>query len=262
MNDRRARHDDRGRAAARGLVALALAPALLGAPALAGCAGTGQPEVSYLAYAEAAPPGEIAAGAWTVALDEAAVAFGPVQFCAAASGSATLCSTAIAELLSIAQVDLLAAAPQPLGRVRGFEGEIRSASFDYGIHWFLTESAPARSPAAPGGHSAHLRGRATRGDDVLEFVADVDAVPQFQGQRAVPSVAAAATIGAAPVRLAVRFDVGAWLARVDFDALFEGAGAEGGAAAAAIAPGSRAHNALVIAMTAQSPPEFVWSEAP
>ncbi|WP_437951500.1 hypothetical protein WME98_12230 [Sorangium sp. So ce296] len=274
------------RLAARCMLALALSAA----PAL-GCAGTGQPEVSYLAVAEPAPPGEIAAGAWTVVLDEASVAFGPVQFCAAESGSATLCGTAIAELLSIVRVDLLDPGPQRLGRVRGFEGEIRSASFDYGIHWFLTEAAPVRSPEAPGGHSAHLRGRATRGADVLEFVADVDAVPQFQGQRAVPSVAAAATVGAEAVRLAVRFDVGAWVARVDFDALAEeaagngaggegaggegaggegaggeGAGGEGpgdgGTLRAVIAPGSRAHNALVIAMTAQSPPELVWSRSP
>ncbi|WP_437658588.1 hypothetical protein [Sorangium sp. So ce1182] len=256
MNDRRDRRAGNDRSAARGLLALAVAAA----PAL-GCAGTGQPEVSYLAQAEASPPGAIAAGGWTVALDEASVAFGPVQFCAAASGSSTLCSTAIAEMLSIARVDLLDPEPQPLGRVHGFEGEIRSASFDYGIHWFLTESAPARSPAAPGGHSAHLRGRATRGADALDFVADVDAVPQFQGQRAVPSVAVAATVGAEPVELAVRFDVGAWLARVDFDALAEDAGGEGGAAEVVIAPGSRAHNALVIAMTAQSPPAFVWSGA-
>ncbi|WP_437480877.1 hypothetical protein WME75_36465 [Sorangium sp. So ce1014] len=267
MNARNARND---RAAARCLLALALSAA----PAL-GCAGTGQPEVSYLAYAEATPPGEIAAGAWTVVLDEASVAFGPVQLCAAESGSATLCGTAIAELLSIVRVDLLDPGAQRLGRVRGFEGEIRSASFDYGIHWFLTESAPVRSPEAPGGHSAHLRGRATRGAAELDFVADVDALPQFQGQRAVPSVAAAATVGAEPVRLAVRFDVGAWVARIDFDALAEeagsagaggeqgeGAGGEGGTTRAAIAPGSRAHNALVIAMTAQEPPELVWSGSP
>ncbi|AUX46917.1 hypothetical protein SOCE26_084270 [Sorangium cellulosum] len=228
---------------------------LLAAPAI-GCADTSQPEVSYDAHAEAAPPGAIAAGAWTVALEEATVAFGPVYFCAASGGAATLCDVAIAEMLSVARVDLLDPAPQPLGRVHGFEGEIRSASFDYGVHWFLTEASPTPAPETPGGHSARLRGRATRGAEVLDFVAEVDALPQNPGQNAVPSIGLAARVGAEPVRLVVRFDVGAWIARVDFDAL-----AADGAAEVAIAPGSRAHNVLVKAMTAQDLPELRWIDA-
>ncbi|WP_437904311.1 hypothetical protein WME95_38505 [Sorangium sp. So ce327] len=228
---------------------------LLAAPAI-GCADTSQPEVSYDAIAEAAPPGAIAARAWTVELEEATVAFGPVYFCSASGGAATLCDAAVAEMISIARVDLLDPAPQPLGRVHGFEGRIQSASFDYGVHWFLTEASPTPAPEAPGGHSARLRGRATRGAQVLDFVAEVDAVPQNPGQNAVPSIGLDARVGAEPVRLVVRFDVATWIARVDFDEL-----AAGGAAEVAIAPGSQAHNVLVKAMTAQRLPELRWIDA-
>ncbi|WP_437852755.1 hypothetical protein [Sorangium sp. So ce363] len=237
-----------------------LAAVLLGSPALSAsaCAGTGQPEVTYAAHAEADVPGEIAAGAWTIALDEATVAFGPAYFCAADSGASTLCETAIAELTTITRVNLLDPTPQPLGQVHGFEGEIRSVSFNYGIHWFSTESSPAPAPEAPGVSSVHLRGRATRGAEALDFEADVDAVPQRQGLLAVPSLAVAARVGAAPVRLVVRFDVvDEWLASVDFDAL-----AEGGATSVAIAPGSPAHQRLRYDMIAVHRPQFLWSTSP
>lgn len=234
-----------------------LAAALLASPAL-GCAGTGQAEVTYAAHAEAAVPAEIAVGAWTIALDEATVAFGPAYFCAAESGASTLCDTAIAELTTITRVDLLDPAPQPLGLVRGFEGEIRSASFNYGIHWFSTEPSPVPDPGDPGVDSLRLRGRATRGAEALHFEAEIDAVPQRQGLLAVPSLAVAASVGAAPVRLAVRFDVvDEWLASVDFDAL-----AAGGATRITIAPGSPAHQRLRYDMIAVHRPQFLWATSP
>lgn len=231
---------------------------LLSALAATGCAGTGQPELSYEAAAAGAAPREVVAGDWAVTLEEATIAFGPVYFCAAATGSATLCETAVAEITAVSSVDGLDPAPQPLAGVRGFTGEIRSASFDYGIHWFITEPAPVAAPEAPGGHSAVLRGRAARADGAaLSFTAAVDVKPQKQGQRAVTSVPASATVGEDGARLEVRFDPHAWIERVDFDEL-----AAGGAAEVAIAPGDRAHDALVIAMGSQLPPAFVWQSPP
>lgn len=241
--------------------ALAL-PALLAllaplAGCAAGCAGTGQPEIAYDAYAVGVAPREVTSGDWTVILEQATVAFGPVHFCASATGSATLCETALAEITDITAVDALDPAPQPLGLVRGFTGTIRSASFDYGIHWFITEPQPEPAPAAPGGHSARLRGRATHADGrVLDFTADIDVEAQFQGQRAVPSIPASATVGEEGARLEVRFDAAAWLQRVDFDALAADAETD---APIAITPGSTAHDALVIAMSSQRPPELLWT---
>lgn len=223
----------------------------------AGCSGTGQPEIAYDAHAVGTPSREIAAGDWTVTLDEATVAFGPVLLCASASGSATLCETALSEITDIARIDALDPEPQRIGVVRGFTGTIRSASFDFGIHWFMTESSPVAAPAAPGGHSARLRGRATRGDEALDFTADVKVLAQFQGQRAVTSVPANATVGEEGAVLTVHFDPSAWVAAIDFDEL--AAEAPG---SAAITPGDRAHDAIVIAMVAQRPPELVWSAPP
>lgn len=237
-------------------------PALLSllvvaAPALGGCSGTGQPEVAYQAFAAAKAPAPIQAGDWTVTLDEASVAFGPVYFCAASSGSADLCETAVGELTEIRAVDLLDPTPQSLGEARGFTGTIRSASYDYGIHWFLTEEAPTAAEAAPGGHSAHFAGQATKAGSSLRFVADVDVIPQFQGQRAVPSAAASAVIEGSSVRLDVAFDPGSWLSKVDFDLAHPEP-----ESSYAITAGSRNHGALVIAMTAQTPPVFTWSKLP
>lgn len=231
------------------------APAITLLLAAAGCAGTGQPEVSYQAFAVGSDPAPFPAGAWTVTLDEATVAFGPVYFCASATGSATLCEVALAELTEVTAVDAVDPAPQPLGLIRGFAGDIRSASFDYGIHWFLTDTNPVAAPEAPGGRSARFRGRAERdGAPPLSFTADVEILPQYQGQRAVPSAPAAATVGDEGARLEVRFDPRAWVERVDFDDL-----AAAGVTEVTIAPGDRAHDALVIAMVAQRPPAFAWS---
>ena len=148
---------------------------------LLACSGTGQPEVSYPAYAIGSSAEPFAADDWTVTLEEATVAFGPVYFCAARSGSATLCETAVGEITRITSLNALTADPQPIGTVHGFEGDVRSASYDYGVHWFLTESAPVADPAAPNGHSLHVRGTARRGADELPFVAEVDALAQYQG---------------------------------------------------------------------------------
>jgi len=228
------------------------------AHACVACSGTGQPEVEYPAFAVATVPESIEAGDWQVTLERAEVAFGPVYFCAAASGSATLCETAVGELASVHLVDALSGEAQPLGTVRGLAGAVRSASYDYGLHWYLTESSANADPAAPGGHSAMFMGRATNGDgDALDFRAEVDVLPQYRGQRAVPTARADATVrDDVDTRLEVRFDPAAWIAGVDFDDLFAEA-VDGGVVVSA---GSTAHDAIAIAMVATHPAEFSWTE--
>ncbi|MEP7119755.1 MAG: hypothetical protein ABJE95_02550 [Byssovorax sp.] len=225
--------------------------------ACAACSGTGQPDVDYAAFAAPATPGTVSADhGWSVTLDQATVAFGPVYFCASESGSATLCQTAIGELLTTTAFDALDPAPRALGTAHGFIGKIQSASYDYGIHWFLTDDAPTPGPAAPGGHSAHFSGTATKPGKTVHFRAEVDVVPQFQGQRAAPSQVATATITGEGEKLDIHFAVGQWFEHVDFDE------APAGADPYVISAGSRNHGAIVIGMTAESPPTFVWSAAP
>lgn len=223
---------------------------------LAGCSGTGQPEVDYQAFAVPASPAAVSAGEWTVTLDEATVAFGPAYFCAASSGSATLCETAVSELRGVAAFDGLGG-PQLLGDAQGFAGHVRSASYDYGVSWLLTESSPRASSAAPGGRSARLAGSATRDAETIRFVAEIEVLAQYQGQRAVPTTPVVADLDTNVKRLDIGFDPGAWLTGVDW----------GDVAAISsddprvIEPGTPAHNAIVIAMVATHPPTFTWSGA-
>jgi hypothetical protein len=225
--------------------------------AITGCSGTGQPAVDYPAFAVVSAPGAIAAGDFTVSLDEALVAFGPAYFCASATGSSTLCDAALAEITETTAIDALGPEVQPLGQVRGFTGEIRSTSYDYGVHWFLTENEPKPAPRAPFGHSARFQGTAERGDVSVSFVANIDVRPQFPGQRAVTTAPASAIITEeSAVRLEVHLDVAPWIAAIDWEA----------AAVSTESPyvieiGSPEHNAVVTAMQSSHQLSFVWAPA-
>jgi hypothetical protein len=218
-----------------------------------GCSGTGQPEVSFSAVAVPSGTKELQVDDVAVTLDEAVVAIGPVYFCAGASGAATLCETAQGEILDMSRVDLLATEPSPLGTFQGFTGTVRSASYDFGVHWFLTEKAPTPAPSAPGGHSAHFAGVARRGAASVRFVADVDVIAQYQGQRAVPTTPAQGRIDEGTARLEVGFDVASWFSGVEL-----GKAIDAGEDPYVIAPGSRDHDALVIGMVSLAPPTFTF----
>ena len=220
--------------------------------ALLGCGDTGQPRVRYSTEALSAPAASFEVGSWTVTMESAGVAFGPLYLCAAASGSATLCETAIGELVAVHRLDLLVGR-QTLDDVQGLVGEVRSASFDYGIHWLLTEGGPHAAPQAPGGHSAFLSGTAVRGSDRLRFEANVDVVASYQGQRAVPSIAASGMVDESTTRIEIAFDVRRWIGALDFD---EVAALPGDPKR--IEPGDELHNALVLAMGVNAPPELHW----
>ena len=225
-------------------------------PALAACgSGTGQPEVSFPAVFVAPPTDEFVVDDVTVRLDEARVAFGPAYFCASASGSATLCEAALGEIRRVTAVDALAPAETPLGTYVGFAGDVRSASYDYGIHWFLPEQEVGPSPEAPDGHSARVRGVASRAGTSVRFEAEIDVAPLFQGQRAVPTTQVEGAVTEATSRLEVRFDVASWFSAVDF-----GAALDAGADPFVFGEGARDHDAVVIRMVSTHPPSFVFVE--
>jgi hypothetical protein len=224
---------------------------------LAGCSGTGQPGVSFLAVAKPAETTDFLVDDVTVSLTQASVAFGPAYFCASASGSSTLCEAALGEVRSVTVIDLLRAEEQPLGTYEGLSGVVRSASFDYGIHWFLPESEAHASPEAPSGHSARLAGTASRAGVSIQFEADVDVVPLFQGQRAVPTAPAMGEVGDATGRLEVGFDVAGWLGDVDFAAALAA-----GDDPWVLGPGMRDHDAIVIRMVSTRPPTFGFAAIP
>ncbi|MDI1452121.1 hypothetical protein [Polyangium sp. 6x1] len=228
-------------------------------PVLAACgSGTGQPEVSFPAYFVSPATNEFVVDDVTVTLDEARVAFGPAYFCASDSASATLCEVAVGEIRRITTIDLLEAGQTPLGTYEGFAGDVRSVSYDHGIHWFLPEDGATASPEAPGGHSARVRGVASRAGASVRFEADIDVAPLFQGQRAVPTTKAEGTVTEATSRIEVRFDVASWFSAVDF-----GAAIDAGVDPFVIGSGAPDHDAVVIRMVSTHPPsfEFVAGEA-
>lgn len=228
---------------------------------LPGCTHSPQEPADYDAVAIAEANAIATAGEWSIQLTRAELAFGPVYFCASASGSSSLCESSIAEVASFARLDGLSADPQPVGRVHGFTGTIRSAAYDWGITWFDTQTDPTAADVAPGGHSMHVEALATRDSTSLPLVADVDVVPQYQGQMAVPTAPAEATIESSAFRLEIHFDVAKWFGQLDrknadgvpyLDAL-----AESGQPIS-IVPGTPLHEALLIGMKNLNPPEFRW----
>ncbi len=220
-----------------------------------GCIESPQAEVSYSAEATSNLAKSFEVGPVTVRLSRGELAFGPVYFCAATSGSATLCRSALEELTQVSRIDLLSSAPQSLGTVRGFSGTIRSASYDLGLHWFDTSFAVEPSPNAPERHSMVFEGTLARGTEPeVPFRLVLDAVPQYQGQRAVPTAAATADIGSSETRLVVSFEPEAWLRQVDFDAVLRTA-----ARPIVLDAKSPAHDSVLVGLKVARPPEFRWS---
>lgn len=225
------------------------------------CASCLESPVSTVSYEAVAAGGDSStvAGSWTIRLTRAELAFGPVYFCAAQSGSSTLCDSAVAEITQVARIDALddSRFEQPLGTVRGFTGRLQSASYDWGISWFPTSPSPTPARAAPLGHSVRLEGTAERGAVRISFTANVDVVPQYQGQTAVPTARVDADITSPDHRLVVTFHPARWMRQVDFDAV-----AASGRSHIDIEPGGVEHNAILVGMKNLAPPEFRWDPIP
>lgn len=239
----------------RGAALLFVAGALAAfAPA---CVVSPQREITVEAEARSSLPRTLEVGAVTVRISRAELALGPFYFCAAASGSATLCRSAVAEIVDVTRVDLLSPAPTPLGKVRGFTGAVRSASYDLGLHWLDTESAARPSSVAPDGHSLVIEGTLARaGEAEVPFRLLVDAVPQYQGQRAVPTAESAAELTERS-RLVVTLDPGAWLRAVDLEAALAAP-----ARPVVLDAKTPAHDAALLSLKVARPPTLAWTSAP
>ncbi|MBK9261241.1 MAG: hypothetical protein IPM54_15725 [Polyangiaceae bacterium] len=227
------------------------AAAFFSAFLLAGCTGTGQPEVSFPAYFIPTTPNSFDVGDVTIDLAEARVAFGPAYFCASASGSATLCETALGEIRDEVVIDALQVERQMVGTYHGFVGEVRSGSYDLGIHWFLPQQEARASAEAPAGHSAFFRGTASRAGTSVDFEMNIDVVPQYRGQRAVPTVPVKGSVTEKTESIELRFDVESWLSTIDYDEML-GSGAD----PYVIGSGEVGHDSVVIRMVSNDPVEF------
>jgi hypothetical protein len=224
---------------------------------LPGCGDTGQPLVDVPVAVVGTEARAVKLGAVEVKLDKVTVGFGPVRLCASRFASDELCPAALAEWAdSFGGLDLLSTSPRIVGTVHGFAGTTRSVSYDWAYTWLPTQSDPQPTSRAVAGHSAHLEGTVTwtSSKTTMHFVADVDVVPSERGTHGASQTLPDSSVGTSTGGLEITFDPNLWLEQVDFDEL-----ADKGEEPARILPGSRAHTALVVAMTSLAPPRFAWT---
>lgn len=226
----------------------------LGVLMFGSCGDTGQKQIEYPIYGKGTTSLVFSTGGWQVELTQAKLAIGPVYFCATAAASADLCPTAVQEFRDTAVIDGINPKLQRLGTVSGLTGLIHSATFDYGISWFPTQTASTAMERSLNGHSSHFEGTATKDARVLRFVADIDIHPQYRGTSAVQGLALRMA-EKMPGGLVVAIDPPVWFAGVSFDDLSADTSDP-----LRIPAESIAANALSIAITTTAPPRFTWSE--
>lgn len=231
--------------------------ALLGLFVL-GCGTTGGTDVRFPWMAGAATEDRtFEDDGWTVTVEEALVAFGPVYFCATPSADLELCPSAIAEVRGAVTVDALDASAPALGEVHALTGTVRSVMWDYGRPFLLSAAEPAPIDGAIDGHSARFVATAVRGADTFHVVVDLDVEAQLSGISAVRAVRTDHAIVDERDGLTVRFDVPQILSHLDWDALF----AASTAGEVRIVPGTAAYDQLVVALTTSTLPTLVWARA-
>ncbi len=227
--------------------------------ALTACTDTGRNFVSVPFFARGTGVTSASVSGWDVTLTRADVAVGPIYFCATALASRDFCEDALLENLETQVVSGLDATERSLGNLDGVSGAIRSATYDYGYSYLLTHQQAEPNDGAVEGHSAVLEGTAVRGPDTLRFRLEVDVVPSLPGANAVQGAKTTQTITASNVELTVVVDPVAWLAVIDFDAVF--ALPHDPDAVVIVGRGVVGHDAVVSGMTSLAPPTFEWRAA-
>lgn len=200
--------------------------------AIASCVDVGQEPVSVamrVAGTSSEGPASAANG-WSIELDRAELAFGPLYLCAGYQAG-SLCDTARAEWGGSAVVNALDAEAHDVGALTGVSGSAHSWMYDLGITSLLTQQRPNVLPAAEslGGNSVRLEGVARKAAHEVPFTVELPVQQE-----------AATEIGVCVVRksgsdrfahelsrndsaLTVRFDAAFWMRDVDFDELVEDA---------------------------------------
>jgi hypothetical protein len=195
------------------------------AAAASGCVDTGQARVAIpLRVAGSVSDAPIAAaGGFSVELERAELAFGPLYLCAGVLAGDN-CETARLEWLDSVVVDARSPELRDAGVLDGVSGPMRSGMYDLGISSLLTLPEPLVLPAAASldGNSVWLAGVAARADERVSFEL---ALPLAQGAAAEIGVSIVRVSDAAGLEhdvtgdegaLVVRFDARPWLADVDF----------------------------------------------
>ncbi len=212
---------------------------LAGLLAACGESGTGEENVQFVLAFEADPAGrrfETATG-WTVELEQAHLAVGPLALFTNSAPSASLLQrvrgwivpvahahsgfdeydggTVRGELLETVVIDLLRDGPQASAELTGVAGPVRSATL---------ELAPKPGAAELRGAQAWVRGSATRGAEIVRFEGGLQ-LPDDAKSRRVTGIPAEVELGEGS-RVVIAVHPQRWFAEAEFDALPE-AGTDG-----------------------------------
>jgi hypothetical protein len=236
---------------------------------LPGCVDTGSSEIVIPLEARGTNPGTEFVGrdGWTIALDEASLAFGPLTLCAGATAG-ELCDTAHAEWLDSAVVDVLDPKPRALGEIIGVSGRVRSWMYDLGFVSTLTQDEPLELPAAKRlqGNSVHLRGKATNEALKLTFEIALPIRQEAATERGVPVIAKNTAepfdqdLTNTPVTLQASFDAAPWFEQVDFEALAKAHDCNPTCPnPIQITPNDQAYRAIRVAILAANHAKFTWT---
>lgn len=217
------------------------------------CADTGGERVTAELFVRGTEPAALEVEDARFELTRAEIAVGPVYFCAAERADAELCERALAEFRSAAVIDALDPTPRRVGRVRGTSGEIRSAMYDYGIPWLLTQQAPL--PLEDVSHSAILEGSVTRGEARVAFTAHVDITPRTRGALSVNGRGLRAELDETE-RVTIEVDPYPWLRAIHLDTLF--ALDDDGDGEVVIEPGTQPYEAILQGMQNRASPRFAF----
>lgn len=234
-----------------------------------GCVDTGQERVAIPLQLAGTASAEliIAAGGFSVELERAELAFGPLYLCAGALAGDN-CETARLEWLQSAVVDLRSDTLVDVGLLEGVSGPVRSGMYDLGIASLLTLPEPLVLPAAEslGDRSLRLAGVATRDAERVPFELDL-AIQQGADAEIgvsvvrlsdVPSLAHDVT--GAERALIVRFEPGPWLSDIEFaSALAAGPISDG--EVVRFDADSQPARALRAALLSGARPSFEWQGA-
>jgi len=192
---------------------------------------------------------------WQLDMLHADIAFGPVYFCAAYSGSSTLCKTAIAELTQVTLINALSQNPIALGYVNGLSGTIKSATYNFGMSWFDTQTTPVANTEL--GHSMILEATAQKSNKHIHIIAKVDVLPQHQGQMAITSAAVQADVHNSKTVLQISFDAAQLFSQLDLDALYDQTVHN---EPILIDSNTLSYDSILLAAKVISPPVFNWVE--
>lgn len=200
---------------------------------------------------------------WTVELEVARLAFGPVTLCPG-NVAGEFCDTARGEWTDATVVDALRPESKRVGYLVGTSGPVLSWMYDYGLVSVLTQGEPLITDAARelDGNSVELAGCASKEDVRLCFVLRTRIAQSTETEQGVPVVRIGGVRGVEDLadvsRLTVVFEPSSWLATVDFEALAASYECSETCEPIELAQDSQAVRAVQSALAGSFRPRLVW----